>query len=248
MAVRRRKHVTTKDRSADRFDPAFLDDERHHEALEKLAVQAMSSGNFRDAFKYADRRCRVYPLAQAYHYVLRAETSYQMDERRAAIDDISRALELLPEDLAANRRMLAWAEGARQLQAAQVLVRCEQDFKVLAKAVSLLRKGRKRTAFGAIRCTDTEIFGWASWPGRSLPKLRIEGDTTVIETLAADPRHARGRRAAMPRHFRDRDHGPMRRRPCPFPWVRSRFANCGFRQAGMWSLPPRAFPRNKATI
>jgi GT2 family glycosyltransferase len=190
MAVRRRKHVTTKDRSADRFGPAFLDDERHHEVLEKLAVQAMSSGNFRDAFKYADRRCRVYPLAQAYHYVLRAEASYQMGERRAAIDDISRALELLPEDLAANRRMLAWAEGARQLQAAQVLLRCEQDFKILAKAVSLLRKGRKRTAFGAIRYTDTEIFGWASWSGRSLPKLRIEGDTTVIETLAADPRHA----------------------------------------------------------
>jgi GT2 family glycosyltransferase len=189
MAVRRRKHLTTEDRSADQFDPAFLDDERHHEALEKLAVQAMSSGNFRDAFKHADRRCRVTPLAQAYHYVLRAEATYQMGERRAAIDDISRALELLPEDIAANRRMLAWAEGAKQLQAAQVLLRCEQDFKVLAKVVSLLRKGRKRTAFGAIRYTDTEIFGWASWSGRSLPKLRIEGDTTAIETLAADPRH-----------------------------------------------------------
>jgi GT2 family glycosyltransferase len=189
MAVRRRKHVTTEDRSAGRFEPAFLDDERHHEALEKLAVAAMSSGNFRDAFRYADRRCRVSPLAQAYHYVLRAEATHQMGERRAAIDDISRALELLPEDIAANRRMLAWAEGARQLQAAQVLLRCEQDFKVLAKAVSLLRKGRKRTAFGVIRHTDTEIFGWASWSGRSLPKLRIEGDTTVIETLAADPRH-----------------------------------------------------------
>src|SRR5262245_32798694 len=124
MAVRRRKHVTTKARSADRCDPALLDEERHHEALEKLAVEAMSSGNFRDAFKYADRRCRVPPLAQAYHYVLRAEASYQMDERDAAIDDISRALELLPEDLAANRRMLSWAEGAGQIRAAQVLLRC----------------------------------------------------------------------------------------------------------------------------
>ncbi|MBX9844249.1 MAG: glycosyltransferase [Xanthobacteraceae bacterium] len=189
MAVRRRKHATPKDRSTDPFDPALLDDERHHEALERLAVQAMSSGNFRDAFKYADRRCRVPPLAQAYHYVLRAEASYQMGERDAAIGDISRALELLPEDLAANRRMLAWAEGAGQRQAAQVLVRCEQDFKVLAKAVSLLRKGRKRGTFGAIRYTDTEIFGWASWPGRRLPKLRIEADSTVIETLTADPRH-----------------------------------------------------------
>ncbi len=171
------------------FDPAFFDDERHHEALEQLAVQALSSGDFRAAFKYADRRCRIPPMAKAHHYVLRAEASYQTDNLDAALADIVHALELLPEDILANRRMLAWGDGAQQLRAAHTLLRQDHDCDILREAISVLRRDQKIT-FAAIEYTDVSIFGWATWsrPG-PLTLLLRDGDEVNPTTIAADPHH-----------------------------------------------------------
>jgi GT2 family glycosyltransferase len=187
--ARRKKQTTAGEMAAVRFHPAFFDEERHHEALEQLAVQALSAGDAKTAFRFADRRCRISPLAQAHHYTLRAEASYQLKDRESALRDISRALELLPEDLAANRRMLAWGSKADQVKAAEVLLRREPNLKILPPAITLLRKS-KRNAFATVQHTDTSIFGWAAWSNRSPLKLRIDdSDESFTTTIAADPKH-----------------------------------------------------------
>jgi GT2 family glycosyltransferase len=186
----RRKKQTTAGAVARVYShPAFFDEERHHEALEQLAVQALSAGDAKTAFRFADRRCRIPPLAQAHHYTLRAEAFYQLKDRESALRDISRALELLPEDLAANRRMLAWGGKADQVKAAEVMLRREPNLKILSPAITLLRKS-KRNAFATVQHTDTCIFGWAAWSNRSPLKLRIDAsDESFTTTIAADPRH-----------------------------------------------------------
>jgi O-antigen biosynthesis protein len=187
--ARRKKRTTAGEVAAVRFHSAFFDEERHHEALEQLAVQALSAGDAKTAFRFADRRCRISPLAQAHHYTLRAEASYQLKDRESALRDISRALELLPEDLAANRRMLAWGSKADQVKAAEVLLRREPNLKILPPAITLLRKS-KRNAFATVQHTDTCIFGWAAWSNRSPLKLRIDdSDESFTTTIAADPKH-----------------------------------------------------------
>ena len=50
------------------FDPGFFDDERHHDVLEQLAVQALSSGDFKAAFKYADRAGIRFVSSTAFEY------------------------------------------------------------------------------------------------------------------------------------------------------------------------------------
>lgn len=191
--ARRKKQTTAEREVAVRFHPAFFDEEHHHEALEQLAVQALSAGDARTAFKIADRRCRVSPLAQAHHFTLRAEAAYQLKDRCSALRDISRALELLPEDLAANRRMLAWGSKEDQVKAAEVLLRREPNLKMLPPAITLLRKSR-RNAFATVQHTDTCVFGWAAWSGRGPLKLRIEGaGENFTTTIAANPKHPLGK-------------------------------------------------------
>ena len=92
----------------------LFDEERHCAALESLSLQGLSDGNLAQAYKFADRRCRIIPLAKAHHYTLRGEISYRMGHIDAALADIMRALELAPDDLSANRRMLAWGRGQAQ--------------------------------------------------------------------------------------------------------------------------------------
>src|ERR1700733_15734798 len=91
-------------------------DEPHHQSLELLAARALADGNLEPAFKYADRRCRILPAPEPHCYVLRGEASFQMGARGDAIADVEKALEIAPDDIAANRRMLAWAKGSRQIR------------------------------------------------------------------------------------------------------------------------------------
>src|SRR5258708_36334367 len=91
--------------------------ELHHQSLELRAVRALSRGDARAAFEFADRRCRISPPPEAHSYLLRGEALFQMGDRTAAISDVERALLIAPEDIRANRRMLAWAIGPRQAKA-----------------------------------------------------------------------------------------------------------------------------------
>lgn len=189
MARRRKQSPTAADPTGG-FHPAFFDDEHHHEALEQLAVRALAADDVRSAFKFADRRCRIAPRAQAHHYTLRAEVLHRMRDRDAALADVRHALELLPEDIAANRRMLEWGDGAEQRRAAEVLLEREPNFKALIPAITALRKMTKRKAFAGIQQTDTQIIGWAAWSGRKSVELRIDcGGEIARIAIAAEPGH-----------------------------------------------------------
>src|SRR5215468_3786511 len=96
-------------------------EEPHHQSLELLATRALAEGDFASAFRLADRRCRVLPFPKPHNYVLRGEASFAMGNAAAAISDILKALVLAPDDIAANRRMLAWGEGAQRHGAARAL-------------------------------------------------------------------------------------------------------------------------------
>src|ERR1043165_9183291 len=85
-------------------------DEPHHQSLELLATQALAKKDIVTAFKLADRRCRVPPLPEPHCYVLRSEAAFHMGAKAWAIADLTKALQIAPDDIAANRRMLAWAE------------------------------------------------------------------------------------------------------------------------------------------
>ncbi len=65
-----------------------------------------------------------------------------MGEHAAAIADLDRALHLAPDDIAANRRMLAFADGARKSEAALNLISRERDVKMLREAIEVLRAER----------------------------------------------------------------------------------------------------------
>src|SRR5262249_57761338 len=97
----------------------LFESKNHHQPPELLAIRALSGGDVNSAFKYADRRCRVPPLADAHHHTLRAEALLRMGDQRGALADIRRALGICPSDLGANRRMFALGRGAAKSDAAR---------------------------------------------------------------------------------------------------------------------------------
>ena len=165
-------------------------DEPHYRSLERLAVQALASGQTDKAFAYADRRCRIAPPPGSQSYTLRAEALFQMGNRAAAIVDLNRALQLAPDDIAANRRMFAWADGARKLAAALNLVSHEYDVKILREAIEVLH-AQERRQIAQVRVFDDVVRGWAVWQGEAALEVTIESDIGLLTTLVeADLLHA----------------------------------------------------------
>lgn len=164
-------------------------DEPHYRSLEHLAVQALASGHKDKAFAYADRRCRITPPPGAQSYTLRAEALFQMGERTAAIADLDQALQLAPDDIAANRRMFAWADGGRKSEAALNLVGRERDLKILREAIEVLRaEGRQQIAQATVY--DDAVRGWALWHAEAALEITIFSDTGILTTLIEpDPLH-----------------------------------------------------------
>ena len=169
--------------------PMLLDEAQHAAALERLAVQALAEGDLAAAWRHADRRCRIAPVAGAHHFTLRADASYRVGAHREALVDLARALELEPDDLAANRRMLAWAVGEAQQAAARILLRRDTDPDVLATAIRLLKRPRG-SAFAGAAATDAMVTGWAAWAGTIGPKVTIEdGDRAEVTTVEENGDH-----------------------------------------------------------
>jgi GT2 family glycosyltransferase len=164
-------------------------DKPHHQSLELLATQALADGNIPKAFKFADRRCRILPLPEPHSYVLRSEALFRMGAPDIAISDLAKALEIAPDDLAANRRMLAWARGRQQKQAARALIGHERNFDVLRKAIQILMADGQRN-FANITVTEEAIEGWAVWQEKSPLGISISNGTDPeSKTCAPDPRH-----------------------------------------------------------
>jgi O-antigen biosynthesis protein len=111
----------------------------HHQALEVLCVKALERGDIEAAYRLSDRRCRIRPLAEAHCFVLRAEALYRMGERAAALADLDTAIQIAPDDLAANRRILAWGEAEQQIAAARTLIDHERDPRIRKQAATVLR-------------------------------------------------------------------------------------------------------------
>ncbi len=164
-------------------------DEPHHHALEIMATRALADGDAATAFEFADRRCRIGPAPSSDCYVLRAEASYRMGEIAEAIGDLESALEILPEDLVANRRMLAWAQGPRQRAAAIAILAGERDFGVLRNALAVLCQDGRRP-FAAVTVLDDTIQGWTTWSGHGIVELTIASpDGSFSVALKPDRRH-----------------------------------------------------------
>ena len=167
-------------------------DEPHHQSLELLATQALADGNIATAFKLADRRCRIPPEPEPHCYVLRGEASFQMGAKAAAVADIATALEIAPDNLVANRRMLAWADGPQQLRAAVALIGQERHIESLRKAIQVLQQGGQPN-FASVTVLDDTIEGWAVWQDAAALELSItDGADNVTATFEPDLFHPLG--------------------------------------------------------
>src|SRR5215468_10731564 len=114
--------------------------EPHHQALELLSAQALAAGDIASAFQFADRRCRIPPLAGPDCFVLRADALYHMGKKQFALADIARAIEIAPDEIAPNRRLMAWGGGSDRHDAALRLIGRDRSQQTLLQAISILRK------------------------------------------------------------------------------------------------------------
>ncbi|MDX8456001.1 glycosyltransferase [Mesorhizobium sp. VK9D] len=165
-------------------------EEPHHHSLELLAAQALARGEAEAAFKFADRRCRVRPHPEPRSYVLRGQALFRLGDKSAAIRDLRNALDLAPEDIAANRRMLAWADGAGKIEAAAALIPQDRDLDTLRVAMEVLHAAGRRH-FGSLTVLDDTIEGWAVWTGHEPLELTVtDGSSSVAGRIQPDPLHA----------------------------------------------------------
>ncbi|MGA2795230.1 MAG: glycosyltransferase, partial [Roseiarcus sp.] len=202
MAIARNSESSPRRQSTTR-DRTILDDP-HHQSLELLAARALAEGDCATAFSLADRRCRIAPPPEPHSYVLRAQAAYQMGDRTAAVSDVAMALELAPDDIPANRKMLALAEGAQRSNAARALIGADTDPDILRHAVKvLLADGQTALAQAAV--LDNSIEGWAVWRDKVPLEVAITDDSGRTAALFEhDPLHPLGdlghaARFALPR-------------------------------------------------
>jgi O-antigen biosynthesis protein len=170
-----------------RADTIF--DEPHHRSIELLAFRALVEGNAGLAFRLADRRCRISPVPESHSYVLRAEASFQMGDKVAAMCDIAQALLVAPEDIAANRRALAWGEERDQQRAARVLIERDRDTEVLRRAMEVLGRGGQRV-FTKVTVFNDAVEGWAVWDEQGPLEITVTDDVdSVIAIIEPEPEH-----------------------------------------------------------
>jgi GT2 family glycosyltransferase len=161
--------------------PALLGP-RSHIALERLAAQALTAQDFATAFKYADRRCRVEPPPAAHCFVLRAEATWRLGRREAALADLAEALLVDPSDLGANRRMLAWATDDRRRAAAANLTTRDGNPATLRAAIAELRRGGDRH-WAACSVFDNHVTGWVAWTGATTVEVSLATDDGSLTSL-----------------------------------------------------------------
>jgi O-antigen biosynthesis protein len=152
----------------------------HHQALELLCVKALARGDIEAAYRLADRRCRIRPLAEAHCFVLRAEALYRMGERAAALADLEAAIQIAPDDLAANRRILAWGETEQQIAAARTLIDHDRDERIRRRAAIVLR------ANGQTVIETNADLALPELPSPQLAPITTERDTADISADRED--------------------------------------------------------------
>jgi GT2 family glycosyltransferase len=171
----------------------------HHQTLELLSAQALAAGDHAAAFRLADRRCRIAPLVEPHCFVLRADALRHMGQKQRARADILRALEIAPDDIAANRRLMAWGDAAQQRDAAGSLIAHDHGPEIQRQAIKVLH-ANGACAVASARLVGQTVRGWAVWPRRGAVEIATDdGTRSEASTLAADAahplRHALGRAA-----------------------------------------------------
>ncbi len=111
-----------------------------------------------------------------------------MGDGKGALDDITHALELAPEDIQSNRRLLLWADGAAQRTAARTLIARDPDPAVLTDAMNVLRRSGAR-AVASLRVFDDVIAGWTAWDGHGAIELALTGEPELQLTITPDDTH-----------------------------------------------------------
>ena len=164
-------------------------DEPHFQSLELLAVQALAARDFLSAFKYADRRCRILPVPDPHCYILRAKALFNLNAKAEAIDDLVRALEIAPDDIAANRAMLNWGRGSALPKAAAALIKHDSDADYLRRAIAILRQHGHRD-LAHTKILKESVVGWAVWTGEAALDVHIcDGKKTTEGAFTADASH-----------------------------------------------------------
>ncbi len=157
--------------------------------LERMAAQALAAKDYFAAFKYADRRCRVDPSSAAHCFVLRAEANWRLERKEAAMADLAEALLVDPSDLAANRRMFAWATDDRRRTAAADLIGRDSNPAVLRLAIEELRQAGYRH-WAAYSVFDNHVTGWIAWTTANAVEVSVGVENgALISQLEPDPFH-----------------------------------------------------------
>ncbi|OPH84033.1 glycosyltransferase [Nitrobacter vulgaris] len=157
--------------------------------LERMAAQALTAKDYFAAFKYADRRCRVDPSSAAHCFVLRAEANWRLERKEAAMADLAEALLVDPSDLAANRRMFAWATDDRRRTAAADLIGRDSNPAVLRLAIEELRQAGYRH-WAAYSVFDNHVTGWIAWTTANAVEVSVGVENgALISQLEPDPFH-----------------------------------------------------------
>ena len=164
-------------------------DEPHYQSLEFLAAQALAEGNLATAFRFADRRCRILPMPESHSYVLRADASFRMGAKTNAIADLVTALEIAPDDIPANQRMLVWTTGLKQRQAASRLIRRRCNYETLRRSIQVLTENGQQN-FANVIIYEDAIEGWAVWTDEAPLEVSISDRRSTLNTLLEpDPFH-----------------------------------------------------------
>lgn len=160
-----------------------------HDMLARMSAQALTAKDYSAAFKYADRHCRIDPSSAAHCFVLRAEANWRLGRKEAAMSDLAEALLIDPSDLAANRRMLAWATGDRRRSAAANLIGRDNNPAVLRLAIEELRRAGHRH-WAAYSVFDHHVTGWITWTTANSVEVSVGVDKgALISQLEPDPFH-----------------------------------------------------------
>ena len=123
---------------------------------------------------------------------MRAEASYRVGATAAAITDDAKALEIAPDYVTANRRMLAWATGRQQIQAALAIIRQESNLPLVRKALQILYKNGQRS-FANLTVLANTIEGWAIWDAEDTLEISItDGNAEIREMVYSDAFHPFG--------------------------------------------------------
>lgn len=178
----------------------WLEPARHAALTRRLVTLALGQGRTSLAVWLADRRCRLAVLPEPIDLVLRAQALRLAGEPAQAALDVAEALAIDPDDVPANRFLLAWhTDPIAGAAAAMRLVELDRDPAIVASALALLgRTGTRAVARASM--IDGLIRGWVAWRSPAPPLEGAAGDggqTIVLEhgdaihrlRLQPDPRH-----------------------------------------------------------